>query len=210
MGFYLSGHPLDDYMQPLRRSGVKSLSEVVAAAERAPLVAKMAGSVAGRQERKSARGNRFAFVQLSDPTGLYEVTVFSETLEVARDLLEPGQNVVLTVQANMEADQLKLLCTAVAPVDAGIARAGKSEIRVFIEEAAAALSVKSLLERYRDDGSVRGRGAVMLSTLGVELEVGGAPRACDIDIALGDGWPMNPQVKSALRSLRGVVAVEEV
>jgi DNA polymerase-3 subunit alpha len=210
VGFYLSGHPLDDYMPPLKRSGVKSLSEVAAAAERAPLVAKMAGSVAGRQERKSARGNRFAFVQLSDPTGLYEVTVFSETLEVARDLLEPGQNVVLTVQANMEADQLKLLCTGVAPVDAGIARAGKSEIRVFIEEPAAALSVKSLLERYRDDGSVRGRGAVTLSTLGVELDVGGSLRACDIDIALGDGWPMNPQVKSALRSLRGVVAVEEV
>jgi DNA polymerase-3 subunit alpha len=210
VGFYLSGHPLDDYMPPLKRSGVKSLSEVAAAAERAPLVAKMAGSVAGRQERKSARGNRFAFVQLSDPTGLYEVTVFSETLEVARDLLEPGQNVVLTVQANMEADQLKLLCTGVAPVDAGIARAGKSEIRVFIEEPAAALSVKSLLERYRDDATVRGRGAVTLSTLGVELDVGGSPRACDIDIALGDGWPMNPQVKSALRSLRGVVAVEEV
>jgi DNA polymerase-3 subunit alpha len=210
VGFYLSGHPLDDYMPPLRRSGVKSLSEVAAAAERAPLVAKMAGSVAGRQERKSARGNRFAFVQLSDPTGLYEVTVFSETLEVARDLLEPGQNVVLTVQANMEADQLKLLCTGVAPIDAGIARAGKSEIRVFIEEPAAALSVKSLLERYRDDASVRGRGAVTLSTLGVELDVGGSLRACDIDIALGDGWPMNPQVKSALRSLRGVVAVEEV
>jgi DNA polymerase-3 subunit alpha len=209
VGFYLSGHPLDDYMPPLRRSGVKSLAEVASAAERAPLVAKMAGSVAGRQERKSARGNRFAFVQLSDPTGLYEVTVFSETLEVARDLLEPGQNVVLTVQANMEADQLKLLCTGVAPVDIGIARAGKSEIRVFIEEPGAALSVKSLLERYRDDASVRGRGAVTLATLGVELDVGGAQRACDIDIALGDGWPMNPQVKSALRSLRGVVAVEE-
>jgi DNA polymerase III subunit alpha len=210
IGFYLSGHPLDDYMPPLKRSGVKSLAEVTAEAERAPLVAKMAGSVAGRQERKSARGNRFAFVQMSDPTGLYEVTVFSETLEVARDLLEPGQNVVLTVQANMEADQLKLLCTGVAPVDAGLARAGRSEIRVFIEEAAAALSVKMLLERYRDDATVRGRGAVTLSTLGVELDVGGYPRACDIDIALGDGWPMNPQVKSALRSLQGVVAVEEV
>jgi hypothetical protein len=44
----------------------------------------------------------------------------------------------------------------------------------------------------------------------VELDLGGTTRACDIDIALGDGWPMNPQVKSALRSLRGVVAVEEV
>ena len=111
----------------------------------------------------------------------------------------------------MEADQLKLLCTSAAPVDAGLARAGQSEIRVYIEEPAAALSVKSLLERYRDDASVRGRGAVTLSALGVELAVDGdGPRACDVDIALGDGWPMNPQVKSALRSLPGVSAVEEI
>jgi len=210
IGFYLSGHPLDDYMPALKRTGAKTLAEVMAEAERAPLVAKMAGAVSGRQERKSARGNRFAFVQLSDPTGLYEVTVFSETLEAARDLLEAGQNLVLTVQANMEADQLKLLASSISPVDTSLARAGRSEIRVFIEEAAAATSVKSLLERYRADTSVRGKGAVTLSTLGVELLVGGVPRICDVDIALGDDWPMNPQIKSALKSLHGVVAVEEV
>ncbi len=78
----------------------------------------MAGAVGGRQERKSARGNRFAFVQLSDPTGLYEVTLFSDTLEAARDHLETGAKVVVTVEATMEAEQLKLLGRAVAPIDA--------------------------------------------------------------------------------------------
>ena len=65
-----------------------------------PSVEKLAGSVAARQERKSAKGNRFAFVSLSDPTGLYEVTVFSDVLEACRDHLEPGKNVVLTVSDN--------------------------------------------------------------------------------------------------------------
>ena len=83
IGFYLSGHPLDDYMSALKRREVKTLTEITALAERGPLVAKIAGSVASRQERKSAKGNRFAFVALSDPTGLYEVTVFSDTLEAA-------------------------------------------------------------------------------------------------------------------------------
>ena len=72
-------------------------------------MAKIAGSVSTKQERKSAKGNRFAFVGLSDPTGLYEVTVFSDTLEAARDLLEPGRNVVLGVEANLEGETLKLL-----------------------------------------------------------------------------------------------------
>ncbi|MCB2132648.1 MAG: DNA polymerase III subunit alpha, partial [Rhodobacteraceae bacterium] len=56
VGFYLSGHPLDDYMPALKRKNVMTLAEVTAAAERAPLIAKMAGTVSNRQERKSARG----------------------------------------------------------------------------------------------------------------------------------------------------------
>ena len=63
---------------------------------------KIAGVVAGRQERRSARGNRFAFVQLSDTTGSYEVTMFSDTLEAAREHLEPGSMVVMGVEATME------------------------------------------------------------------------------------------------------------
>ncbi|MEM6897719.1 MAG: DNA polymerase III subunit alpha, partial [Pseudomonadota bacterium] len=93
VGFYLSGHPLDDYMAPLKRTGVMTLDDITAKAEGSPLVGKMAGTVTGRQERKSARGNRFAFVQLSDPTGAYEVTMFSDTLETAREHLESGAKV---------------------------------------------------------------------------------------------------------------------
>ena len=69
VGFYLSGHPLDDYMGALKRKDVKTLDEVHARAEGGAHVAKLAGVVAGVQIRKSARGNRFAFAQLSDTTG---------------------------------------------------------------------------------------------------------------------------------------------
>ena len=65
--------------------------------------------------RKSAKGNRYAFVSLSDPSGLYEVTVFSDTLESARNHLEPGQAVVLTVEATLEGETLKLLARAAQP-----------------------------------------------------------------------------------------------
>jgi DNA polymerase III subunit alpha len=69
IGFYLSGHPLDDYAGRIARKQVLTLAEVEKKAAGGPFVAKIAGAVSGRQERKSARGNRFAFVQLSDPTG---------------------------------------------------------------------------------------------------------------------------------------------
>jgi DNA polymerase-3 subunit alpha len=203
IGFYLSGHPLDDYMVPLKRKGVMTLAEVAAQAERAPLVAKLAGAVAGRQERKSARGNRFAFVQLSDPSGLYEVTIFSDTLETARDHLEPGSNVVLSVEATMEAEQLKLLARSVTPIDTVAAEAGSLGLRVFVDEAAAIASVAALLERATADAKSRARGPVQLCLMAPDLPG-------EVEIALGDQFHVNPQIKGALKSLGGVVTVEDV
>ena len=147
-------------MGPLKRKDVMTLAEVTAKAERQPLVAKLAGSISGKQERKSARGNRFAFVQLSDPTGLYEVTVFSDTLEAARDVIEPGTNVVLTVEANMEADQLKLLARSIVPIDTIAAGAGGLALKIHIDEISAVASVQSVLQRMADGKGARGKGQI--------------------------------------------------
>ena len=204
IGFYLSGHPLDDYMAPLKREGVKSREEVEAAARHAPLVAKMAGAVAGRQERKSARGNRYAFVQLSDPTGLYEVTVFSEVLEAHRDDLEPGCNVQLTVEATCEADQLKLLAKSVRPVDEAVARAGPTGLCIYLETFADVGPVVGVLDRSTTETTARARAPIQLRLLLQDNELG------EVDVALPELYAVTPQVKGAVKSLPGVVTVEEL
>ncbi len=199
IGFYLSGHPLDDYMGALRRKDVKTLTEVARIAEqRGTCVVKMAGSVSARQERKSAKGNRFAFVALSDPTGLYEVTVFSDVLEVARDLLEPGRNVVLTVRADPDGDSVKLLANAVQAIDSVAAEAGASDLRIHLNRADAAGSVAALL------ASVEGRTRAQI-TICVPDEDG-----CEIDVILPQPYPVTPQIKGAIKAMQGVVMVEEI
>ena len=202
VGFYLSGHPLDDYMAPLKRKGVQTLAEITVAAERGAMVGKLAGSVASKQERKSARGNRFAFVQLSDPTGLYEVTVFSDTLEAARDFLDPGQNVVLTVEANLEGDTLKLLARAVQPIDQVAADAGSSGLRIHIGTESAVASVAALLARMGSEAT-RSRGPITFC-------IADPDTGQEVDVATGQDFPVTPQIKGALKSLQGVVMVEEV
>ena len=57
---------------------------------------RLAGIVIEKKERTSARGNRFAFIQLSDTSGAFEVTAFSEVLGQARALLEVGQQLIVT------------------------------------------------------------------------------------------------------------------
>lgn len=199
IGFYLSGHPLDDYMGPLKRKKVMTLTELAAACERGPVVGKIAGSVSSRQERKSAKGNRFAFVQLSDPTGLYEVTVFSDTLEQARDFLEPGMNVVLTVEANLEGDTLKLLARAAQPIDSVAAEAGGMNLRIHLDRPEAVGSVATLL-----GGKAAGRNKAQI-ILTVPDDTGR-----EIDLTLPDLYPVTPQIKGAIKAMQGVLMVEEV
>ncbi|MFN4056563.1 MAG: DNA polymerase III subunit alpha [Roseinatronobacter sp.] len=199
VGFYLSGHPLDDYAGALKRKQVLTLAEVERRAAQGPLVAKMAGAVSARQERKSARGNRFAFVQLSDTSGLYEVTVFSDTLDTARQYLEPGQNVVLTVEATMEAETLKLLARGAQPIDSVVADAGVSGLRVHIDAPDAVAAVAAVLARAK--GAAKGP---------VRFCVTDHARAMEYDIDTGLMCAVTPQIKGAVKSLAGVVLVEEL
>jgi len=187
---------------PLKRKGVMTLTEVERKAETGACMVKMCGAVSGLQVRKSARGNRFAFAQLSDPTGIYEVTVFSDTLEAAADLLSAGNSVVLTVEATMEGEQLKLLARAVQPVDGVAAEAGSMGLRVFIETEAAVASVASVLDRAVKDGKSRTGGPVSFCLLDKDLPG-------EVEILLAKDYPVNPQIKGAIKSLGGVVTVEE-
>ena len=204
IGFYLSGHPLDDYMTALKRRDVKTLHDVTRMTERTTAaIVKMAGTVSGRQERKSARGNRFAFVQLSDTTGQYEVTMFSDTLEAGRAHLDTGARVILTVEATMEADQLKLLARSVAPIDAAIAGEAASGYRVFVETPDAIPTIASILKRAKGESGLSGRGPVSFCLMDPDLPG-------EVEVSLGDDFPVSPQIKGAIKSIGGVVTVEEI
>jgi len=188
---------------PLKRKGVLNLDELTDKAQNGPLVAKLAGVVAGRQERKSAKGNRFAFVQLSDASGAYEVTLFSDTLEKTREHLEPGTKVVITVEATLEADQLKLLGRSIAPVDVAVADAGASGLRVFIDNKATVPAVASVLNQSASQIKSGAKGPIYFCLMDPALPG-------EVEIDTGCEFPVTPQVKGAIKSLEGVLEVEEV
>ena len=202
VGFYLSGHPLDDYMPQLKRQDVLTLEEVTAKAEGQPFLAKMAGVVAGRQERKSARGNRFAFAQLSDPSGAYEITLFSEVLEKSREFLETGAKVLLTMEATMESDQLKLLCRSVQPVEKGLNKGAPMGLRIHVENPETISQIASVLGRAAEQMPKAPRGPVHLC-----LSDAGLPGEVELD--LKQPFPVTPEIKGAVKSLGGVLSVED-
>lgn len=103
IGFYLSMHPLENYISSFKEMGVTLTSELKNLSgenESKPL--KFVGVITGLQKKIAKSGNFFAFLQLSDPTGLLEVTLFSEVLTCAKDLLESGKIVCVTAFARQD------------------------------------------------------------------------------------------------------------
>jgi len=109
---------------------------------------RLAGVVLGKQERTTAR-SRFAFVQLSDPAGVYEVTMFAELLGRARALLDAKRPLLIEGEVRVEeGDVVKVLASSAEALDdrlaAGAARAA-SRIEVRLRHAGVVPALHDLL-----------------------------------------------------------------
>jgi DNA polymerase-3 subunit alpha len=196
LGFYLSSHPLDAYGKSLARVGVvrqSELEERLAAGGSTRF--RLAGIVIGKKERSSSEGRRFAFVQMSDATGTFEVTLFSEVLAQARELLDSGKPLLVTVDIRADDDALRLTAQRIEPLDKIVAQAAAG-LKVVLGEAAALAAFKSLLQ-----GEAGGKGHVNVV---VPLPTR------EVEIALPGGFRIGPQVLSAVQRLPGVLSVQEI
>ena len=200
VGFYLSGHPLDDHMPALERKKFFTLARIERMAGAKPLTVRMAGTVLGKQERKSARGNRFAFVQLSDPTGLYEVSAFSEILIATRDMLETGAALAITVEASKEGEQLRLRLLGAQPVADAVADASAMALTVHVSDAAAFAAMKKRLAR---SDRRRGSGPIKVVMLLPEED-------CEVEFTLPGEYDLSAKVQAALKDAAGISMVVQV
>ena len=155
LGFYLSAHPLDGYRSSLTRMKVVDADRLIHCGGQR---VKLAGIILGKQERTTAR-SRFAFVQLSDPTGTYEITIFSELLGRARDLLEGDQPLLIEGEVRLDGDIVKIMAGDIQALDHAVSNgraraAGRVAIR--IRDASTAGKVSRLLGPHGDgSASVR-------------------------------------------------------
>ena len=103
----------------------------------------------------------------------------------------------------MESDQLKLLGRAVVPIDVVTADAGSMGLRIFINEPQAIAAVSDVLEGARKAVRNAGKGPVQLCLMDPSLPG-------EVEIDLGVKFPLTPQIKGGIRSLGGVLEVEEI
>ncbi|MBK8907433.1 MAG: DNA polymerase III subunit alpha [Rhodospirillales bacterium] len=194
LGFYLSAHPLHAYERVLRRRKVVAYGMLMREA-RAGLVV-LAGTVTAKKERTSGRGNRFAVVEFSDASGVFEVLVFSELLATARPLLEAGRSLLIKATAQVEGTAIRLQAQSFEPLEDLAART-PSQFAVIIGSRQPLASIKSVLDDHRG-----GRGRVKL--------VSSLDDGREVEVALPESYAVGPAVLPALQRIPGVYEVQEL
>lgn len=196
IGFYLSAHPLDAYAVSLKRLSVLKSTEVVKhLSSGGPGRIKMAGSVLSKQERMSAKGSRYAFLTMSDAGGVYEVTLFSETLAGARALIESGGALLLSLDARLEGEQLRLTCQGIENLDEAAAKTAAG-LRIFVSDPTPLEALKKAIEQEKP-----GRGKVQLiADLGEK----------QVELSLKGSYTLSPTFISTVRTMPGIIEIQEV
>lgn len=197
VGFYLSAHPLDTRQAQFERMKIASFVQVEEEIKLKKAARyQMAGVLLKKQEKMSQKGSKYAFLQLSDPTGIFEVMIFSETLAASREYLEVGNALLLGVDAEMKDDQMRMLGNRIQPLEQALE--GKiHEIRIHVCDV-------EPLDKIREFLDIDGKGHSKI-TLCAHLD---GDRIAELP--LSGRWSLNSQARNVIRMQKGVLEIAEM
>ncbi|WP_292064133.1 DNA polymerase III subunit alpha [Brevundimonas sp. UBA7664] len=199
VGFYLSGHPLEDMAPALKRKRVTFVAEATALAESGHEAFLMAGVVRRRQERASAKsGEKFAFVTFSDPTGEFECLFPPEQLRKCREVLEVGASIMVRVRAKSADGEVRFFGDDASRLDTLIDD-GAMGLRIHVSARTAdAEALRTRLEKARAQG--KGGEVSLVASLDGRREV---------ELKLPGRYRLDGALRGALKSAPGVVLLED-
>jgi DNA polymerase III subunit alpha len=214
IGFFLSGHPLDDYAAVLKRLRVQSWAEFSRAVKTGATAGKVAATVVSRMERRTKTGNKMGIMGLSDPTGHFEAVLFSEGLAQYRDVLEPGAAVLLQLGAELQGEDVRARVLHAEPLDDAAAKTQKG-LRIFLRDTKPLESIARRLampEVAAPSGPPRGASARPAGNGGgsdgdvslvlmLDLQT-------EVEMKLPGRFKVSPQIAGAIKAVSGVVDVQ--
>jgi DNA polymerase-3 subunit alpha len=187
LGLYLSGHPIDRYLDELNAFIPKRISQLDAPESKGyqrnekPVLT--AGLIVGIRTMKSKNGSRMAFITIDDQSGRVEARVFAEVYERFHSFIQPDKLVVIQGKIGQDNFTGGLVVTAEKVFD--ITSARESYGRVLRLTIKADDTSEKWIERLKNVLTpFKGGG------LAIELQYYNA-EATTI-IALGQAWQVTP------------------
>ena len=103
VGFFISDHPLNQFTEIFDDYKIKNYSHFNSSDDIKD--ANIAATLLKVQERKTAKGNSYAVLKLTDLTSVFELFIFSDILELNRETLIEGNSLILTLVKSISSDE---------------------------------------------------------------------------------------------------------
>ena len=95
IGFFISDHPLNQFKETFNDYKIIDFKDFDA--NENLKTANIAATLLKVQQRKTAKGNSYAVLKLTDLTSVFELFIFSDILELSREILVDGSSLILTL-----------------------------------------------------------------------------------------------------------------
>jgi len=200
IGYYLSGHPLDDMMPALARRGVVTHADLPTKAAEGAKAARLAAVVRRRQEKVSQRsGEKFAFCTFSDPSGEFEALVPPKVLREIREVIEPGASVMIGAKIEAQDEGLRLIVDSADTIDPFAAEHIGQGLKIRLAEAAALEGLRKRIDRANDrEGAVKGSIHLIVPLTDGRLA----------ELRLPGRHAVDPAARAAVKAVSGVLEVD--
>lgn len=193
VGFYLSAHPLDEYRDMLTKMRVQLYAEFETSVRNGATAGRLAGTITGKQERKTRQGKAMGIIMISDPSGQYEAVIFEEALLRFRDYLQVGQSVILLVGADMRPEGVSVRIQSVESLEKAASREQR-DLTIFLRDQSPVKNLSPLLSK---------RGNSRVSFVIIQ---GNGSR--EVEVQLKERYAVSSQLQSAMKAVPGVLDVE--
>ncbi len=103
VGFFISDHPLNQFTEIFNDYKINEYSKFTLDNEIKN--SNIAATLLKLQERKTAKGNSYAVLKLTDLSSVFELFIFSDVLELNREILKEGNSLILNLVKNITDDE---------------------------------------------------------------------------------------------------------
>jgi len=103
LGFFISDHPINKFKEIFKDYQIIDYKEFIF--DENIKQSNIAATLLKIQERKTSKGNTYAIIKLTDLSSVFELFIFSDTLNLNRNILAEGNSLLITLMKNLSDDE---------------------------------------------------------------------------------------------------------
>ena len=103
VGFFISNHPLNQFKEIFDDYKINNFNDFILNKDKNDT--NVAATLLKLQEKKTQKGNSYAIIKCTDLSGVFELFIFSDMLELNRDLLIEGNSLLITLSKSLNDEE---------------------------------------------------------------------------------------------------------